>query len=304
MNTYSSVKLQRSWKSKPGFLESHKDKWAFIFFIPLFSSVFLILFQPFGVNNYDPSHQIRPELLYGVGTMALFQFITLTANEWLIAPLLFKEKNWLQLILWIIWSCFLVGSVTFIIYNWMGNFHDWTWSSYFGFLRDCTNTALIPVFLLFLYFHNKKTQNHLLRLKDQMWASMGKNEMAYITSENGKEQLAIKVEQLLYLESQDNYVAVFYLDSENKLQKKLIRTSLKKLELLFEKAPIVRCHRSYMVNMLKASYAVGNAHQLQLMLQNISRSLPVSRKYVDQIKTILQQRARDGHSSLISEVQP
>ena len=86
--------------------------------------------------------------------------------------------------------------------------------------------------------------------------------------ENGKIMLAIKPQQLLFLKSENNYTAIYYLQNE-KVEKKLIRTNLKKLESELEAFPnLQRIHRSYMVNLkniasvqrIKRSFQIKMTH--------------------------------------------
>ena len=66
--------------------------------------------------------------------------------------------------------------------------------------------------------------------------------------ENDKIILAIKPKQLLFLKSENNYTSVFYLQNQ-KVEKKLIRTNLKKLENELQHPELLRIHRSYMINL-------------------------------------------------------
>ena len=91
----------------------------------------------------------------------------------------------------------------------------------------------------------------------------------------------------MYLESVDNYVSVFYRDSDQ-VKKQLLRTNLKKLESQFlDSEEIMRCHRSYIVNLKNIKTVDGNSRGLQLHFNNLEDSIPVSRKYVKNILKIL-----------------
>ena len=63
-------------------------------------------------------------------------------------------------------------------------------------------------------------------------------------------KFSIKKENLLYLESAENYVNICYLN-KGKISKYLLRDTLKKIEESFAGTEIIRCHRSYMVNFEK-----------------------------------------------------
>ena len=93
----------------------------------------------------------------------------------------------------------------------------------------------------------------------------------------------LPLQRLLFLESQDNYVAIFFLE-EQKIRKTLLRTSLKTIEQEVDRIPLQRCHRSYMVNLLQVERIKGNAHRLDLYLGEKVGIIPVSRRYVYSIR--------------------
>ena len=57
--------------------------------------------------------------------------------------------------------------------------------------------------------------------------------------------LSIKHSNLLYIESADNYVQIWYLN-KGVVTKFMLRNTLKAMEETFEGTNVLRCHRSYM----------------------------------------------------------
>jgi DNA-binding LytR/AlgR family response regulator len=104
-------------------------------------------------------------------------------------------------------------------------------------------------------------------------------------SENKSEWIKIRPSDLIYLENTDNYVSIFYREKEE-VQKKLLRSTLTKIEEQIKTSYIQRCHRSYLINLHQIQYVDGNSRGLQLQLLDMDKTIPVSRKYV---KTILNQ---------------
>ena len=93
----------------------------------------------------------------------------------------------------------------------------------------------------------------------------------------------MRPKDLILLESADNYVSVHYQEND-KVQKKLLRSTLTKLEEQITIPSIFRCHRSYMVNLNQLKQVEGNSRGLQLDLLDIQQTIPVSRKYVKAIQ--------------------
>ncbi len=97
-----------------------------------------------------------------------------------------------------------------------------------------------------------------------------------LTAENEKDLLFI--DDLLFIESADNYCSVVFL-REGKVKKELIRSSLGRLESQINQKEITRCHRSFIVNLTKVNFITGNAQGYRLFLEGTDDYVPVSRKY-------------------------
>ena len=94
-------------------------------------------------------------------------------------------------------------------------------------------------------------------------------------------KFSIKKENLLYLESAENYVNICYLN-KGKVSKYLLRDTLKKIEESFSGTEIIRCHRSYMVNFEKVKVIRKDRDGLKLEFDNPSvTDIPVSKTYVN-----------------------
>ena len=80
--------------------------------------------------------------------------------------------------------------------------------------------------------------------------------------------------------------AIQYLENETS-KRELLRTTMKSLEDKLKPYAVIRCHRSFMVNINNIEKVVGNAHKLNLYIPYSKLPVPVSRSYVPIIKTIL-----------------
>ena len=88
---------------------------------------------------------------------------------------------------------------------------------------------------------------------------------------------------MLYFESDKNYINVIVKDG----QPKRVRGTLKKLdELISKPSNFIRCHSAFIVNLYFIKDVTGNAQGLRLNLGN--NAVPVSRKYIRQIRNKLQ----------------
>ena len=64
----------------------------------------------------------------------------------------------------------------------------------------------------------------------------------------GALKLSVKSSNLYYIESDDNYIKVWYTDSRGRLKMYMLRCRLKTVEESFKGTSLIRCHRKYIVN--------------------------------------------------------
>lgn len=108
------------------------------------------------------------------------------------------------------------------------------------------------------------------------------------TESTGKLKLVIANDVLLYIEAQENYVKVHYLEGEN-IKEYLLRQSMRGIEELMSRHGIVRCQRSFFVNPRHVTVLRKDKEgiiQAELDV-NGSKTVPVSPKYYDQLSNLL-----------------
>ena len=98
-----------------------------------------------------------------------------------------------------------------------------------------------------------------------------------ISVPNEREDFELIVDAFLYAKSDDNYVNIYYLNNTS-ISRKMIRITLKKMDSLFvEHKDILKCHKSYIVNLKHVHRVSGNAQGYKLHLRNKDIIVPVSR---------------------------
>lgn len=111
-------------------------------------------------------------------------------------------------------------------------------------------------------------------------------------AENEKDKLKIKIQELLYIESADNYSTICYSENGN-TKNHLIRSSLKRIEQQIHNDSIMRCHRTFIVNLNNVKKIEGNAAGYKLTLNFGEIQVPVSRSFgtiiVEKLKNLLAQ---------------
>ena len=104
----------------------------------------------------------------------------------------------------------------------------------------------------------------------------------------GRLKLVIAHDVLLYIEAQENYVRVHYLEGEQ-LKEYSLRQSMRGIEELMERHGIVRCQRSYFINPRHVKVLRRDKEgfiQAELDVQHI-KPVPVSPKYYEEVSRLL-----------------
>ena len=110
-----------------------------------------------------------------------------------------------------------------------------------------------------------------------------KNDLINFNDEKGNLKLSIKQDNLLFIESADNYVEIFYLN-KGKLSRFVIRTTLKTIEDSYSNNSLVRCHRSYIVNFNKVKVLRKDKDGIFLELETADvPDIPVSKTYTEKV---------------------
>ena len=123
------------------------------------------------------------------------------------------------------------------------------------------------------------------KLKELMNENIGFKGSSLISfrDERGVLQLSVAKENLLYIESADNYICIWYIKNEQ-LKKQLMRITMKEISEQLAETNIVRCHRSYMVNLdvVKVMRREKENLFLELGYPNI-KEIPISKTYGEQV---------------------
>lgn len=96
---------------------------------------------------------------------------------------------------------------------------------------------------------------------------------------NGTLKLTINSDSLYYMESQDNYIKIHY-ENNGKLCSYMLRSRTKTIEENLADTSVVRCQRSYLVNVMKINHIKkgGKARYIVLSHDDI-KPIPVSKSY-------------------------
>ena len=114
-------------------------------------------------------------------------------------------------------------------------------------------------------------------------STLKKTDLLVFKDDKGLICFSIQMDALYYIESDTNYITIFY-SNHGKTEKYLMRSSLK---MVLEENPnlnLVRCHRSYIVNFEKVKLYKKDKEGGVIELSNDALpSIPISKSYIENI---------------------
>lgn len=242
--------------------------------------LFILFFQPFELDNSDVNNYILTIAGYSGITFLLIGFLRIILPG--IFPNWLKKENWdlrreiiVQFLLWI------CNSVAWAFYT--AYVADVDLSMYLAVKIVFLSLAPSVIILVIKEIQSLREQVDDLRVQHRE----KRKEHMELISENRNEKLILESSELILVKSAENYVEIQYL-SGGSCTKKLLRTTFKSMEdQLKPFSQMIRCHRTYIINMdhvLKLHREYG---RIYLRMNEIKEDIPVSRQFLLGIKNAL-----------------
>lgn len=270
-------------KELPKFLLDKRYLLGSVFFILTFSVLFMAIYSPFSSTAWFSLTNLQD-----FGMTAAFYLVALAIM--LISKLIMYNSqaqvnfNLWKYILWIIAEVIII-SIFYTHFTYV--FVTPSEESLINIMAKSFGCILliiaIPYTILTLYAAYKAKAEELQMLQYEMSLS-NESSMVYPSlinfyDYNGTLKLTINSDSLYYMESQDNYIKIHY-ENSGKLCSYMLRSRTKTIEESLADTSIVRCQRSYMVNVMKINHIKkgGKVRYIVLSHDDI-RPIPVSKSY-------------------------
>lgn len=272
----------------------------FLAFVYAFALAFILLVNPFNVKSWvdwesNDQYVLTVIIVVGIG------FLVLLISRVLMYIL--RNKIIVDFPRYLIWIAAEIFTVTAFcsLFAWEYGNND---RGYFDIfprtLEYVSLILLVPYVMSWLYvaLKDKKEQeaddeeaSPVADRKSDMAGSISESELLVkerhnivnFCDEKGQLKLSVDIDNLLYIESADNYVNIYY-SNKGKFSRFMLRATLKSIEETFAECDLVRCHRSYVVNFNKVKVLRKEKEGLFLDLDfDKAPEIPVSKTYADAV---------------------
>ena len=248
----------------PGYLLGKYQMTAIVVFTLLFAAVFLLLSAPFSGNTFF----LLASLIIVLSRLILYKISKRSA------------PTYLKYIIWCVIEAVLVS----LLYVFLQDRQD-----YLPLLGDTLAKAVFalapPHIIAALYFSLQEKDN-VIRLMnygnvvtDETYTAQNSQKITLFDN-NGVMNLSVTAANLYFIESDDNYIKVWYRDNDGIMKQYMLRCKLKTVEDSFADSDLVRCHRQYIVNMAHVSmlYRLKDSYELRLDIEGLD-PIPVTKTY-------------------------
>ncbi|MBQ6306244.1 MAG: LytTR family transcriptional regulator [Bacteroidales bacterium] len=255
----------------------------------LFALVFLTAYVPFSATAWfqvGKGNYFFTTLAF-VGTGTLFLALSRTLMTWLV-----KKMRHFPFWLYILWL-FLEIVLIAVYYTLLSYFqiqiteamgHSFAFILAKSFLVSMVALG-VPYTVIDLVILLKDTQQRLMLTKSDTVESDDEvmpehTEIINLMDNNGNLKLSVKLDNLYYIKAEDNYINVFYQRSGT-IASYMLRCKMKTIEdNCVDSSSLMRCHRSYIVNIKKVSVLHNEADGFVIDFEREGLdSIPVSKTY-------------------------
>lgn len=288
-------------KAVPTYFRGKYQLISGVTFIAFFALVFLVVSIPFSDNVW---FSLGPTRAFGYTAVffVLGLLVVIFSRRIMYATRVRFEMTYLQYILWCLAELIII-SLMYVGFSAWGDrsgliaLEDTSFLRlFFGAFVYGLAALIIPNVIACQYFAIID-KNKTIRLMDMVSvvsdepAKPVDNQKVTLFDNSGSMKLSVSLSHLYYIQSDDNYINVWYTDVKGELRRYMLRCRLKTVEESFRDSPLVRCHRQYIVNLDKVKVVRKDKDGFNLELDNDAIPLiPVTKTYADAVTARLSDR--------------
>lgn len=280
--------------SVPTYFRAKYQLVATVTFTALFSLIFLLLSIPFSHNAWFDLGASEA-FLYTAAFFLIGLLVIIVSKRVMYKTRNRFEMNYLQYVLWDLAEVFLI-CLLYTLFSLQGNKMGIIFLGdisavriFFNALLYCFVSLVIPYIIAGMYFaiidknRTIRLMNYGNVVSDEN-LPVSKLEKITLFDNNGSLKLSVSSSNLYYIESDDNYIIVWYTDNRSDLKRYMLRCRLKTVEESFKGSSLVRCHRKYIVNMDRVRVLRKEKDGYELELDNDAIApIPITKTYADNV---------------------
>ena len=276
----------------PQYFNTKQNILLLLWVTAVFGEMFILFFQPVQCRTWVGSDW---KFLLWVTIVVLTAVACIALSRTIMYHHAKRHKiSYLDYAIWIVGEVMAIAAVyaAFPIVAMRSFAAEWDLTLFYLFKETLFATAftlLIPYAFVILWMVAKDRGEQIIRLQARQPRVVEETpeEMYRFYDEKGDLKLSVKPSMVYFIEAADNYVMVYYMNA-GKLEKSLIRNSLKSIEWRFRDKGLVRCHRSYIVNirMVKLFRRQEGEVLLDFGDEKVP-SVPVSKGYGESVMSML-----------------
>ncbi len=257
-------------------------------FAVLFAIVFLNIYIPYSETAWFGL--ANSENFLRTGIFVLISVIMLIFSR----VLMYKSRNEFEMVYWIyiLWCIMEIVAISAIYIGFTLNLGiaslETRWDIFRRVLPYSAISLGIPYLIAGMYFAiiDKNNTIRLMNYENVVTDEPEKPETQLhkitLFDNSGALKLSLNPDSLYYIESDDNYIKVWYTDNKRELKQYMLRCRLKTVEESFKGSGLVRCNRKYIVNINHVATLRKESEGYFLDLDNEAiPPLPVTKTYTD-----------------------
>jgi len=270
----------------PDYLKDKSTLITQVMFVSIFGLVFINIYAPFNASSW--TEMSRLEFFFSSSVMILIGMLGIVISK-LIFFLLIGRVRFTYLIFgfWHFTEIVLLAAIYLVVDLVLLKSGMELVDRFTSLLFITLMVLAIPYIISWLYLSMKDKRTKLEDLTENTSQEFKEKQMITFRDETEKLRFSIKSEDILYVESTDNYVTVHTLE-KGKVKKIMLRNTMKRLEKELEGTLIQRCHRSYMVNFENIKLVKLISTNLYIYMDSPEEiRIPVSKSYAEHVHEFL-----------------
>lgn len=249
--------------------------------IPIFYFLFVLAYNPFGSDRFlseGPGFTLNLIIttLIVLGVMVLSRVLIFLLRR-------VMDLDWSLYILWCAGEVILCGlfasipmGLSFVPAH-----------NYFSVMSQCV-LFMAAILAIPLSIITLAVQAYILNRRAQSAPQVDEKKLLRFYDELKRLKLVVSSEAVLYLASEENYVHIVYLEN-GRVRKFTLRSSMRALEENLTPYGLVRCHRSYFLNIAHVDLIRkdANGYALAQLDREGMDPIPVSKRYYEALIHLL-----------------